>query len=198
MTHLIIDGLLDANTAADFLAFAIARESDFVASAVGAQADVVDLIRKSRRLNDLGRFAPILEQALLAKASDLIASLGLTPFKPTGVELELVAHGDGGYYKRHIDLFTGPEERSGRGDDRMVSVVYYLHKEPKPFSGGELRLYPHPDPSKAEISVDIAPAHGKAVAFSTWLAHEVLPVQCSSGHFSDSRFAINCWILRSR
>jgi SM-20-related protein len=199
VSHYIVEDLLDKAEAADLLAYAIANESMFVSTSVGKSGKVDLGVRRSRRLAELGTFNGNIEFAVQRLVPRLIENLGVTSFRPTGFEIELVAHGDGAFYKKHIDLFTGSNERGGTGGaDRMISLVYYIHNEPKAFEGGDLRLFTAADPALSDERgiIDITPTHGTAVAFSSWLPHEVRPVRCPSARFEDSRFAINCWILR--
>ena len=64
----------------------------------------------------------------------LSAHLHSTPFELDELELELVAHGDGAFFGRHIDIFTGADANIGQ--QRILSAVYYFHTQPKGFSGG--------------------------------------------------------------
>jgi asparagine synthetase B (glutamine-hydrolysing) len=45
---------------------------------------------------------------------------------------------------------------------------------------------------------DIEPIHNSLLMFPSWAPHEVMPVNCPSQRFIDSRFAINCWVHRER
>jgi SM-20-related protein len=191
---------LGADAFQGLLDYTLSQRERFEPSLVGASEGRVDAsIRQSRRLWDLGEFHTILEAATLSRAKDWGRQLGLSAFEPSGVEIEMVAHGHGGFYGRHIDLLTGDTGRL-QGMDRIITMVYYLHRKPKPFSGGQLRLYPkfglnRPD---AHESHDIEPEQDKAVVFSSWVAHEVMPIICASDKFEDSRFSINCWVLSRR
>jgi SM-20-related protein len=175
--------------------FACANKERFAPTLVGANSELKKMVRVSHRLTELGAMREVLEQRVSAEVPRLVADLRLTPFKPSGYEIELVAHGDGAFYGRHLDLFTG-SERTDPGGDRLISVVYYFYREPKSFKGGELRLYPLPSPaSPEELRLEILPEQDTAVAFSSWMAHEVMPVSCPSCAFADSRFSVNCWVL---
>ena len=133
----------------------------------------------------------MLRARALELAPDLIAGLRLTPFEISKVELELVAHGDGAFYARHIDTaMSGSAEHV-----RVLSAVYYLHRQPRAFDGGALRLYAIGDDSRF---VDVEPASNTLVAFPSWAPHEVRPVSCPSGRFGDSRFAVNIWLRKRR
>jgi SM-20-related protein len=151
--------------------------------------------RLSRLMHDLGPLRHVLESRVLALVPGLIIDLGLTPFEPTDVELEIAVHGDGGFYTRHIDLFTGKTRSEHQTHDRLISMVYYCYNEPKGFSGGALRLFTNHANLESGV-VDIEPQQDTIVAFSSWLPHEVRPVACPSGLFHDSRFSVNCWVSR--
>lgn len=64
---------------------------------------------------------------------DLLQALGMRPFERTHVQVELVAHGDGAFYRRHIDTATGPVHQKG---PRRLSMVWYGHHQPKAFPAG--------------------------------------------------------------
>ena len=125
----------------------------------------------------------------------LISQLRVTPFDAPNLETELVAHGDGAFYKRHVDTQT-PRHPEVNGI-RVLSGVYYFHAEPKAFTGGELRLYALGGKS-GENFVDIEPVNNSLLVFPAWAPHEVRPVSCPSKRFIDSRFAINCWLRRQK
>ena len=87
--------------------------------------------------------------------------------------------------------------------DRLLSAVYYFHREPKRFTGGQLRLHrstPDDDPSDPEPirnpadQIDIEPKRNSLLVFPSWASHEVLPVDCPSSRFEDHRFAVNIWL----
>jgi SM-20-related protein len=199
MTHYLIEQFLDPRDAADLLEFATKHESLFEKAKVGGGSGTSSPARESLRLTEFGPFKENIERRVEHLAPSLIARLGLTPFMPIGFETELVAHTDGAFYKRHIDLFTSTHDRATVAGNRMISVVAYFHRQPRRFAGGALRLYPQVDPTKQadDGAIDLVPEHNTAIAFSSWLPHEVLPVDCPSSQFGDVRFAVNCWVLRA-
>jgi SM-20-related protein len=82
--------------------------------------------------------------------------------------------------------------------ERTLSYVFYFHKEPKGFRGGEFRLY-HSRITEGryecgEPVVDIAPINNSILFFLSYRHHEVLPVHCPSRRFADGRFTINGWV----
>ena len=183
------------------LEYALANDSRFESTTVGGGENCRqdERIRISRQLCDLGDFRAIVEQQVLAQVPYLVAELGMSPFEPSGVETEIVAHGDGAFYSRHIDVFTG-SGRIAQDEDRILSVVYYFYQEPKAFVGGALRVYPLPGMAGLGLDkyIDIEVKQDTAVAFSSWVPHEVLKISCPSGNFNHSRFAVNCWVLRKK
>lgn len=124
----------------------------------------------------------------IAWLPEACAAIGVRLFTPTGVEVSCVAHGDGAFFERHIDTFTGvaPPGRS----PRMVTFVCYAFREPKRFTGGALRLFD----LFGDQYIDIEPESGMVVAFPSWCLHEVRPVSCPGCAFADSRFGINVWV----
>jgi Rps23 Pro-64 3,4-dihydroxylase Tpa1-like proline 4-hydroxylase len=192
--HVILRDFLGAETAEQVRSYALENQAGFVPTKIAKDKGSVDTSRrKSMALRELGPARPVLKERLAALLPDLTGSLGVTEFELSVTELELTAHGNGGFFRRHIDTMTGGN-MSGQSHQRMISGVYYFHSQPKGFEGGKLRLYPlAPDaPDFAEIE----PAHNTLVVFPSWAPHEVQPVVCSSGRFEDSRFAINCWLCR--
>lgn len=190
-----LPGFLGPADAARVLAYAIESEARFVPSGVGAVERLDNQVRSSSRLESLGPVKELFEAAVRARIPELIAALGVNPFELSGLELEIVATGPGGFYRRHVDLITG-EDRKTRDTDRVLSLVYYLHREPKPFSGGELKVYPMWSAGDTLAPETVTPQHDMAVAFSSWAPHEILEVTGSSQLFADSRFTVNCWVLR--
>ena len=187
-------GFLDSDTHARLLAWAIENEVKFEPTLVDVgKRDLAKRI--SLGVRDFGPMKALLRQRLLDLVPALIRDLRVTPFEPSKVELELVAHNDGAFFKRHIDTFVG-DERRAMASDRLLSAVYYFHAEPKAFSGGALRLYPLAEKEDESNFADVQPEQNTLLAFPSWASHEVLPVSCPSRRFSDSRFAVNCWVHR--
>lgn len=196
--HHRIDGFMGPAMVARLLDLAIARQADFVATKVGngAKGDVNPAIRSSLLLRDFGDLRAELESRFSAVLDESVGILRLSPIRLHSLELELVAHGDGAFYSEHIDTFTGQADAAA---DRALTGVYYFHRQPKGFSGGELRLHAiaPADGDEMRQFIDIPPGPDTFLLFPAWAPHEVRPVSCPSGVFEDSRFAINCW-YRSR
>jgi Rps23 Pro-64 3,4-dihydroxylase Tpa1-like proline 4-hydroxylase len=152
-------------------------------------------VRRSRSLRGLAPMDGVLRRRVRARLPSLVADLRVSSFVPSRIELEMVVHGDGDHFSRHIDTAVGAGDDPPKGD-RVISGVYYFHREPKGFEGGELRLHAF---GVADAGfVDIEPRPNILVAFPSFAPHEVLPVRQPSPDFAGSRFAVNCWIYRER
>jgi len=108
------------------------------------------------------------------------------------IDVQITATNDGEFFVAHQDN-GGSHFKS-----RLLSYVYFFHREPKPFSGGELRLYEPPE-SAARLKAaprqsTITPHRNGIVFFPSGLLHEIRPVEAPSKKFDDSRFTVNGWI----
>ncbi|MCN9241532.1 2OG-Fe(II) oxygenase [Streptomyces sp. RY43-2] len=107
-------------------------------------------------------------------------------------------HNDGDFYRAHQD------NDGVACTDRLLTFVYYLHGTPRPFQGGELRVFDVPVPLTPEKTAtwgdrtwrDWEPEHDSIVFFRPTVWHEVRKVICPSGRPEDSRFAVNGWLCR--
>jgi SM-20-related protein len=181
---------LDPDSVSGLLKFAVSNESRFKPCTVGAGK--VGSKRVALCLRELGSFEHELSDKVLSLAPVLISQLGVNAFEPSSVEIELVAHGDGAFYRMHTDTDAGEIRK-----DRIISGVYYFYAQPRAFAGGALRLYDIRSMNFSQY-VDIEPTHNAFVAFPSWMPHEVMPVSCRSRMFGNSRFAVNCWLWRKR
>ncbi len=190
--HLVIADFLSGEERAGLLQWTLANQDRFAPARV--EAGVEERARKALCLRDLGPLAGPLRQRLLAQVDEWIAALRISHFDPSLIELELAAHNDGAFFAIHGDSYRSDQPARG---DRLLSGVYYFHREPVAFSGGQLRLH-RPGAEAGDPGHDIAPSQGRLVVFPSWWPHEVLRIDCPSGDFADSRFSVNCWIHRQR
>lgn len=189
--HALICDFLPETAAEELLDWAIANEDEFVPTIVGVGSKAtVDV--KHRRSLSVRRFGPVedhLRKQAMARAAELVASVKMNAVDIESAELELVAHGDGAHYGRHIDTFAASD-----GGARVLSAVYYAFRRPKGYSGGALRLHRFDPMGADEAWLDIEPEHNSLLVFPSWAPHEVRLVTCASGRFEDSRFAVNIWL----
>lgn len=181
---------------AAILTWALDNQARFAPSAIGGGINLIEpSIRQSLFLRDLGPLGPVLRHRIKDLLPQMFVDFSTRPFAVHGIELELVAHNNGAFYRRHIDTVTGDNPANG---DRILSGVYYFWREPQGFSGGELRMHKLGGFKTDGHFHDIPPRQNGLVAFRAWWPHEVMPIRCPSGDFADSRFAVNCWVYRAR
>jgi Rps23 Pro-64 3,4-dihydroxylase Tpa1-like proline 4-hydroxylase len=174
------------------LEWALQQESVLVTSTTSTNAQDY---RKSLVLYHLApQFEAIMRDRLQSVLPSILQALEIPTFPLGQIETQLTAHNNGHFYKIHNDNST-PDTTS-----RVLTYVYYFHREPKQFSGGQLRLYDSKVAEHYYIKSDafhiIEPRQNSIVFFPSQYLHEVLPVYCPSGAFADSRFTINGWIRR--
>lgn len=194
--YLRVEGFLGEQLIQRLLAHAQLREADFVPSKVGPDRRIDDENRRSLMLHDFGNLQSELHDRFKAVLPWAVDELRLSPISLAKLELQLVAHGDGAFYREHIDTRTGASDLR---TERALTGVYYFHRQPKAFVGGDLRLLAFaPDTDGTRRFIDIGPDRDALILFPSWGPHEVRPITCSSGQFMDSRFAINCWFRQLR
>ncbi len=192
---------LDEGQEAALLEWGLANEGRYSPTAL--TGGVVDPgRRKSELLLDMGPAKAWFEDKVRGLAPNLFAAVGVAPFEIEYLELEIVAHGDGAHFATHTDIPIGWGREPVGGDksgkqDRLLSAVYYFHREPKGFSGGELRLHRFGGGSGGGDYVDVEPVRNSLVVFPSWAEHEVRTVHCPSGRFEDYRFAVNIWLCKT-
>jgi len=206
--HARLTDILSREELKDLLAWAIANAQNFDQATVyfhgdegGSQVDLEQ--RTALRLRDLGPFRQIFQKRLLDRLPEIMTSMGYRGTPPVSLEFELNAYGEGGHFRPHIDINTGPNrEAMGErlGEDRVISAVFYFYREPKGFSGGALRLFRFgadtADPTPDDV-ISYEPEQNSLVVFPSWAWHQVEDVHCPSGCFADYRFALNCWFCRT-
>ena len=149
--------------------------------------------RKSRTLTS-GRLEELWEmfdKRLRAMLPVVRQQLGIPWFPLVKVERQLTAHGRGGFFVPHVD--TG----DGHVQGRRISCVYYFYRQPKPFQGGELKLYDTwvtpTGNTGAGTYTALAPIDNSIIFFSSDAFHEVCPVETATDAFADSRFTVTIW-----
>jgi excisionase family DNA binding protein len=181
--------------------FALKHEADFMESGVipdGMPEGATDpSYRKSRVLYDLGEFGPLIQYRLMALLPAALKVFNQDIFSISRVDVQLTASNDGDFFKVHQD--NGMIEPLDV-QYREISFVHYFNREPKSFSGGQLRFYELEDGqavSSAEKRLrTITPTQNMLVLFPSSYSHEVLPVKCPARKFAHSRFTANGWIIR--
>ena len=175
----------------------IAPEARYRPSNVGSgdKARLDPKVRHSLLMEDTDSLRPwfLPRIAELVAREHVLERLGLSPF-PVGVrELQVTRHIDGGFYHNHRD--------AGEGESalRTLTYVYYFHRLPRSFAGGDILLFDHgPDDarSKGLEFTRIEPTHDSLVFFASDRLHAVTKVICPGADPSDGRWTINGWYHR--
>ena len=104
------------------------------------------------------------------------------------IEMNMRVYLDGGFYQAHRD------NQSESHRQRKLSFVYFLHREPRRFSGGDLLLH-DTDTDAGACSLGefsrIVPLRNSIVFFTCGYWHQVTPVQCGTDDFGDGRWVVN-------
>lgn len=182
---------LPAEMADGLLAYAIGNEDRFRSGSIVYSGEhmVDETIRQVSVLEHLGPFhAPVTQAALAAKPM-LETLFGIPAFTTGQVEIEMAAHGDGAHFQRHVDTFVVGQRRP---NPRVLTLVLYLHRWPRGFTGGALRLHA----LGGSGTRDMEPDHNRLAAFPSIAPHCVQRLSCPGGAFADRRFAVNIWIHR--
>lgn len=194
----VLDEFLSPQELRELTDFALERESDFRTSEVVApevEGGVVNYEhRRSRVLMDLGPQQQLLVNRIEAVLPQVLEKLGMEEFPIASVEAQMTASNDGDFFHFHSD--NGSE----RVSSRYLTFVYFFHREPSQFEGGDLRV--HDARLQAGVYVSqgsyqtIVPRQNQIVFFPCEMMHEITPVKCPSGLFADSRFTLNGWLRR--
>ncbi|MFN3359869.1 MAG: 2OG-Fe(II) oxygenase [Pseudanabaenaceae cyanobacterium] len=176
----------------ELLEFVYTQERNFVpTSTTTGETDY----RRSMILYHFPKFSELMIQRVRQIYPHVLTYLQQPYFEVSTIECQLTMHNDGNYYRIHND--NGSPECA----TRVLTYVYYFYREPKGFTGGELRLYNMKEEGgylvAADSYTDIQPLNNSVVFFMSGVMHEVLPVRCPSRLFADSRFTINGWLRRA-
>jgi hypothetical protein len=192
-----ITQFLDERTSDALLERAINSAEDTFAPSAVFEGEVVPSSRRSRSCSCFE--VPELMAAIKEVLEPVENTLGIS-CKDTEPGYGLNVHNDGDYYRPHQDT-----DGVGLFANRVLTFVYYLHRTPRPFQGGHLRMYDVALPLHEERAPqwedrswkDWEPEHNSIVFFRPTAWHEVRPVTCPSQQHADSRFAVNGWLCRT-
>ncbi|MGH8193622.1 MAG: 2OG-Fe(II) oxygenase [Woeseiaceae bacterium] len=175
----------------------LSRERMFAPATVhpeGSDRRVVDdRMRRALTLENAEFLGSEFTDGLKGALPGALKRLGMKGFAVGDIEVQVTASGDGDYYRMHRD--------SDNTSTRELSFVYFFHREPRRFSGGELRLFDNRRVSgtaHADSSQLLSPRQDTLVIFPSRFPHELLPVRVPSKEFGDSRFTVNGWIHQAK
>ena len=194
----VLDEFLSPQELEELMRFTLEHEADFSASEVvspSADGGIVNYEhRRSRVLMDLAHHQDLILARIKAVLPQVLDKLGMEEFSIAGVEAQVTASNDGDFFHFHSD------NGSDRVASRHLTFVYFFHREPRQFEGGELRIHDARLEGGTYVSEGsyqtIVPQQNQIVFFPCELLHEITPVNCASQLFADSRFTLNGWLRR--
>ena len=128
------------------------------------------------------------EPRLRKLVEDTLPRLGMGNLGAYHIEGQVSAYLAGGFYRPHSD---SGEYRRNEPRVRRINCLYYLHRQPKPFTGGDLLLH---DGMSANTFTRIEPQDNSIVLFPSRCVHEVTLVECDPDDFGAGRFAVNSYV----
>lgn len=196
VSNFLGDGVAGSGMVSRLVEHTLKHQQKFQPATVVMRGDdtpeVNERIRRALTLDDLGEFEAAMRERVKAHLESALKRMKRQPFAVGRIEMQITASGDGDYFRLHPDT-------DGK-DTREISFVYFFHREPRRFSGGELRIYETRQIDGKLVPADhaqtISPRQDTLVFFPATNDHEVLPTRVPSGEFADSRFTIAGWIHR--
>jgi Rps23 Pro-64 3,4-dihydroxylase Tpa1-like proline 4-hydroxylase len=202
-THLtarcvVLDEFLAPQELEELTRFTLEHEAAFSTSEVISHSSNGGVVnyehRRSRVLMDLAQYQDVILERIRAALPQVLGRLEMEPFSIADVEAQVTASNDGDFFHFHSD--NGSE----RVASRHLTFVYFFHREPCQFQGGELRIHDAHLEDGTYVSdgsyQTIVPRQNQIVFFPCELLHEITPVNCSTQLFADSRFTLNGWLRR--
>jgi SM-20-related protein len=186
----VLDEFLAPQELDDLISYALQHEMEFRSSEVispSGEPRTLDYDhRRSRVLLELGKHQEVVLEKIRGVLPLVLEKLGIEEFPVVHAEAQVTASNDGDFFRAHSD------DAQEMIASRRVTFVYFFHREPRPFRGGELRLYDSLE-NVAGGYQSIVPQQNQIVFFPCSVLHEITPVECPSGAFADSRFTLNGW-----
>jgi hypothetical protein len=156
----------------------------------GAKIDPA--LRHSSRVADGGRFAPLILPHLVEAIEHSRAQclLGLDRLRLGPPDLSVTVHGHGGVFRPHCDI-------GYRHPRRRLTYVYYFHRMPRRFAGGDLLLFDGDGEGgtfQDFAYTRIAPLHNSLILFPSDRIHGVTQVDCPEADPMAARWTVHGWL----
>ena len=120
--------------------------------------------------------------------------LQMEPFNVNQKEIQLTVHKNKAFYKVHTDSADEDYYKN-----RHLTFVYYFHKLPKLFEGGEILLFDTDTINNSYTTqhTKITPSNNSIIFFPSNYYHQVTPVHLKSNKLKNGRFTINGWVHKN-
>jgi SM-20-related protein len=177
---------------AALLDYVLQQEEQFAGSSVLSNDPEY---RKSTVLYNFPKYQQMFRTALRAVNPEICETIGVPTFTIDHIEWQLTGTVDKGYFKPRNDNSAGVGYRK-------VTFVYYFHREPRPYNGGEIRFFGYnplaPDIGDARHMLELLPVQNSIIFFDASCYHEVRNVRCQTPGFANARFIVNGWICTAK
>jgi Rps23 Pro-64 3,4-dihydroxylase Tpa1-like proline 4-hydroxylase len=192
----ILDEFLAPQEMEQLVRYTLEREALFSTSEVispNGEPGVTDYShRRSRVLMELESHEEVILDRIRGVLPRVLQQLGMEEFPVTRTEVQMTASNDGDFFRAHCD------DAQEMIASRRMTFVYFFHREPSQFAGGELRLHDTRKSGDHPLSTGsyqtIVPQQNQIVFFPCSTLHEITAVRCKSRAFADSRFTVNGWL----
>ena len=190
MTNFLAPGQCDR-----LLTLALQGRERFTPATVGVVSERLDpevriALEADRRT--VRGFSPWFARKIRSLVPEALARLRMEGIDRYDIEVKMRGYLTGGFYRAHRDV-------TASWDARKLSFVYFFHREPSRFSGGDLLLY-DTDTDTGNCSwrdfSRIVPLRNSIVFFPSACWHQVTPVQCETDDFGDGRWVVNGHVFR--
>jgi hypothetical protein len=189
--YLCLEGLLPAEAQAVLWTGLAAKRGEFAPAGVYEEHGPGHLDSSARRALRMAAgqalealFVPRL-RAIVAE-HDLIRRFGLPKVDLTQAEVEIASSGEGAFFLPHRD-------NGGKHVRRTLTFVYYFHRKPQLFHGGDLLLRDDLEGQPQLAYTRFSPMHNRLILFPSNRYHQVLTVRCASNDPLDSRLTVHGW-----
>ena len=145
----------------------------------------ITLEADARTLSD---FRPWFARKIRSVLPEVSARLQMASLDRYRLDVAMRVYLTGGFYRAHSDRTRGSHH------PRRLSFVYFFHREPRRFRGGDLLLYDTNDDTgdfTGAAFSRIVPLRNGIIFFPSRAWHQVTPVQCETNDFGDGRWAVN-------
>lgn len=140
-------------------------------------------ISKNRETQQLREACSVLSIAILNLLPKIFTALDIDPFPVSHIPFTIINGQNSHSGNTHIDTVNGLFS---------ISMLYYFHKKPKAFKGGDLNLFDTDESSYKGYSdkpfAKIEHEDNLFIAFPSNTYHGISSVQLNSNNFEDGRF----------
>ena len=173
------------------LALGLAARERLVPAKVGSDERLDPEVRVNLEIRDRSTAAEVrlrVAPKVRSLVPEILERLRMDGIGRCSIEMGMRVYLDGGFYRAHSD------NHSEHNRQRKLSFLYFLHREPRRFSGGDLLLH-DTDTDAGACSLGefsrIVPLRNSIVFFPCGYWHQVTPVQCGTDDFGDGRWTVN-------